>query len=164
MIRPCLPSQAAHSSSTTHTRVSIFRLDLRSYTLEMLLYNGIPAACKTSNWKTIGYLPHLAPLQSLLPFAQANADLGLMRGRRQAEIVDETDIYEDVNARVPRQVAARVDLATFMMMFEHKLSHQQVLSSAEVQAVAAFLSLNVEQFSLLAHFELPLKVWAVRPL
>lgn len=72
--------------------------------------------------------------------------------------MDETDIYEDVNARVPRQVAARVDLATFMMMFEHKLSHQQVLSAAEAQAVAAFLSLNIEEFAHLANFELPLKV------
>ena len=76
----------------------------------------------------------------------------------QAEIVDETDVYENVNTRVPRQVAARVDLADFMMMFEHKLSHQQLLSSAEVQAVAAFLTLNIEEFSKLGHFELPLKV------
>ena len=72
--------------------------------------------------------------------------------------MDETDVYENVNTRVPRQVAARVDLATFMMMFEHKLSQQQLLSAAEVQAVAAFLSLNIEEFAKLAHFELALKV------
>ena len=29
----------------------------------------------------------------------------------QAEIVDETDVYENVNTRLPRQVAARVDVA-----------------------------------------------------
>ncbi|KAK9793438.1 hypothetical protein WJX73_001824 [Symbiochloris irregularis] len=75
----------------------------------------------------------------------------------QAEIVDETDVYENVNTRLPRQVAARVDVATFMMMFEHKLRHQQVLSESEIAAVAAFLSLNVPEFSHLAVFELPLK-------
>ena len=47
--------------------------------------------------------------------------------------MDETDIFEDVERRVPRQVAARADVATFMTMFEHKLRHQHALSSSEVQ-------------------------------
>ena len=51
----------------------------------------------------------------------------------QAEIVDETDIFEDVERRVPRQVAARADVANFMTLFEHKLRHQHSLSPSEVQ-------------------------------
>ncbi|BDA50022.1 Metal transporter CNNM4 [Coccomyxa sp. Obi] len=74
----------------------------------------------------------------------------------QAEIVDETDIYEDVNRRVLRRGGTRADVATFLTMFEHKL-HASALSSAEVAAVAAFLQLNVEEFAPLMRYDLPLK-------
>ena len=40
--------------------------------------------------------------------------------------MDETDIYEDVNANVLRRGGTRVDVATFLTMFEHKLNHLQV--------------------------------------
>lgn len=75
----------------------------------------------------------------------------------QAEIVDETDIYEDVNRRVLRRGGTRADVATFLTMFEHKL-HASALSPAEVAAVAAFLQLNVEEFAPLMRYDLPLKV------
>lgn len=75
----------------------------------------------------------------------------------QAEIVDETDIYEDVNRRVLRRGGARADVATFLTMFEHKL-HASALSPAEVAAVAAFLQLNVDEFAPLMRYDLPLKV------
>ena len=38
------------------------------------------------------------------------------------------------------------------------MAARQVLSPAEMQAVFAFLSLNVEEFSQLAPYEMPLKV------
>ena len=41
------------------------------------------------------------------------------------EIVDETDIYEDVNTGL-RRGGPRVDVANFLAMFEHKLNHFQV--------------------------------------
>ena len=47
--------------------------------------------------------------------------------------MDETDIYEDVERRVPRQVAARADMATLLTMFEHKLRQQRFLTMSEVQ-------------------------------
>lgn len=76
----------------------------------------------------------------------------------QAEIVDETDIYEDVNRRVLRRGGTdRADVATYLTMFEHKL-HASALSLAEVAAVAAFLQLNVEEFAPLMRYDLPLKV------
>ena len=34
----------------------------------------------------------------------------------QAEIIDETDVYEDVNHRVLRRGGARADVATFLTM------------------------------------------------
>lgn len=43
----------------------------------------------------------------------------------QQEIVDETDIYEDVNTGL-RRGGPRVDVANFLAMFEHKLNHFQV--------------------------------------
>lgn len=49
--------------------------------------------------------------------------------------MDETDIFEDVERRVPRQVAARADVANFMTLFEHKLRHQHALSPSEVQVL-----------------------------
>jgi len=75
----------------------------------------------------------------------------------QAEIVDETDIYEDVNRRVLRRGGARADVATYLTMFEHKL-HATALSVPELAAVAAFLQLNVEEFGPLTCFDQPLKV------
>ncbi|EIE23075.1 DUF21-domain-containing protein, partial [Coccomyxa subellipsoidea C-169] len=74
----------------------------------------------------------------------------------QAEIVDETDIYEDVNRRVLRRGGTRADVATYLTMFEHKL-HASTLSPAEVAAVAAFLQLNVDEFAPLMRYDLPLK-------
>lgn len=43
----------------------------------------------------------------------------------QQEIVDETDIFEDVNTGL-RRGGPRVDVANFLAMFEHKLNHFQV--------------------------------------
>ena len=57
--------------------------------------------------------------------------------------MDETDIYEDVERRVPRQVAARADMATLMTMFEHKLRHQRFLSMSEVQVGFCLLDVAV---------------------
>ena len=48
----------------------------------------------------------------------------------QQEIVDETDIYEDMNTGSRRNVQ-RADVANFLAMFEHKLHHSQVNSLAE---------------------------------
>lgn len=73
-------------------------------------------------------------LQSLDASAVSKHEL---RSWLQAEIVDETDIYEDVERRVPRQVAARADMATLMTMFEHKLRHQRFLSMSEVQVLSS---------------------------
>ena len=76
----------------------------------------------------------------------------------QAEILDESDIYEDVNRRVIRRDRERADIASYLAMFEHKL-HATALSSSEMAAVAAFLVLNVEEFApLLAPHDMPLKV------
>ena len=76
----------------------------------------------------------------------------------QAEILDESDIYEDVNRRLVRRDRERADTASYLAMFDHKL-HATALSSAEMAAVASFLVLNVEEFApLLAPHDLPLKV------
>jgi len=76
----------------------------------------------------------------------------------QAEILDESDIYEDVNRRLIRRDRERADIASYLAMFDHKL-HATALSSAEMAAVASFLVLNVEEFApLLAPHDLPLKV------
>ncbi len=45
----------------------------------------------------------------------------------QQEIVEETDIFEDVNTGL-RRGGPRVDVANFLAMFEHKLNHFQVLT------------------------------------
>ncbi len=42
-----------------------------------------------------------------------------MHVRAQAEIIDETDVYEDVNRRVLRRGGARADVATFLTMCAH---------------------------------------------
>ncbi len=76
----------------------------------------------------------------------------------QAEILDESDIYEDVNRRLIRRDRERADVASYLAMFDHKL-HATALSTAEMAAVASFLVLNVEEFApLLAPHDLPLKV------
>lgn len=51
----------------------------------------------------------------------------------QQEIVDETDIYEDVNTGL-RRGGPRVDVANFLAMFEHKLNHFQVWISSSSHA------------------------------
>ncbi|CAL5222079.1 g4385 [Coccomyxa viridis] len=74
-----------------------------------------------------------------------------------AEILDESDIYEDVNRRLIRRDRERADIASYLAMFDHKL-HSTALSNAEMAAVASFLVLNVEEFApLLAPHDLPLK-------
>ena len=67
----------------------------------------------------------------------------------QAEIVDETDVYEDVERQVLRQRGQRADVAHYLAMFEHKLHQSIALSSGEMQAVNAFLSQR-EEFAQLA--------------
>lgn len=42
--------------------------------------------------------------------------------------------------------------------FEHKLPHTNALSVSERQAVIAFISVNVEEFGVLAQFGRPLEV------
>ena len=81
----------------------------------------------------------------------------------QAEILDESDIYEDVNRRLLRRDRERADIASYLAMFEHKL-HATALSSSEVAAVSAYLVLNVEEFApLLGPHDMPLKVcWTTR--
>ena len=70
------------------------------------------------------------------------------------EIVDETDTFEtnEQTVRVARggrggRRASRPDVATFLSLFDHKLRDASALSSAEVQAVAAFLATSVKEFS-----------------
>ena len=80
----------------------------------------------------------------------------------QAEILDESDIYEDVNRRLIRRDRERADIASYLAMFDHKL-HATALSNAEMAAVASFLVLNVEEFApLLAPHDLPLKVCSIQ--
>ena len=81
----------------------------------------------------------------------------------QAEILDESDIYEDVNRRLLRRDRERADIASYLAMFEHKL-HATALSSSEVAAVSAYLVLDVEEFApLLGPHDMPLKVcWTTR--
>ena len=77
----------------------------------------------------------------------------------QAEIVDETDVYEDVERQVLRQRGQRADVAHYLAMFEHKLHQSVMLSSGEMQAAIAFLSQR-EEFSQLARFPLAFQVRA----
>lgn len=69
------------------------------------------------------------------------------------EIVDESDIYEDVEARVPRRIARKNDIDAFLKMFERKETQDKGLAPEEVKAVCAFLALNVEEFALLGRHE-----------
>lgn len=57
----------------------------------------------------------------------------------QQEIVDETDIFEDVNTGL-RRGGPRVDVANFLAMFEHKLNHLQAChASCSHKQYSAFL-------------------------
>ena len=57
----------------------------------------------------------------------------------QQEIVDETDIFEDVNTGL-RRGGPRVDVANFLAMFEHKLNHFQVQTFRPSTRTAASLA------------------------
>lgn len=78
----------------------------------------------------------------------------------QAEILDETDVYEDVNARVPRKCpnAKQESMNHLVTMYESRYrgdSHK--LGAPEVQAIAAFLATNVPEFRPLARSDAALK-------
>lgn len=73
------------------------------------------------------------------------------------EIVDESDIYEDVEARVPRRIARKNDIDAFLQMFERKESQDKGLAPEEVKAVCAFLALNVDEFGLLGRHEVQMR-------
>lgn len=70
----------------------------------------------------------------------------------KSEIVDESDLWEDVNARVPRSLTQRrTDMDAFLQMFERRArSGKPGLEVPEVSAVAAFMALKVEEVALLA--------------
>lgn len=72
--------------------------------------------------------------------------------------MDETDVWEDVNRRLPRRGGTRADMAMYLNLFEHKLSHDKCLSVPETQAICAYLSLNVAEFSSTVLSDLALKV------
>lgn len=74
----------------------------------------------------------------------------------KTEIVDESDQWEDVEARVPRRIARKNDIDGFLRMFERKASFKG-LETAEVAAVAAFLALNVEEFALIGRNDVAMK-------
>lgn len=75
------------------------------------------------------------------------------------EIVDETDNYIDVNdmqSRVKsRGNARRPNPTNFMKLFEHKHleGYERRLSSSEINAIVAFLSVNVPEFKKIAKYE-----------
>lgn len=69
----------------------------------------------------------------------------------KSEIVDESDLWEDVNARVPRSLTQRrTDMDTFLQMFERRArAGKPGLEMPEVSAIAAFMALKVEEVALL---------------
>ena len=75
------------------------------------------------------------------------------------EIVDETDNYIDVNdttIRVKsRGNARRPNPTNFMKLFEHKHleGYEKRLSPSEINAIVAFLSVNVPEFKKIAKYE-----------
>lgn len=75
------------------------------------------------------------------------------------EIVDETDNYIDVNdtqSRVKsRGSARRPNPTNFMKLFEHKHleGYEKRLSPSEINAIVAFLSVNVPEFKKIAKYE-----------
>lgn len=75
------------------------------------------------------------------------------------EIIDETDNYIDVNdaqSRVKwRGSARRPNPTNFMKLFEHKHfeGYERKLSPSEINAIVAFLSVNVPEFKEISRFE-----------
>ena len=57
----------------------------------------------------------------------------------------------------------RPDVSAFLALFEHKIRDQSRLSLPEVQAIAAYLSTSVPEFSVFSHADAVLKARA-RPL
>ena len=54
----------------------------------------------------------------------------------------------------------RPDVSAFLALFEHKIRDQSRLSLPEVQAIAAYLSTSVPEFSVFSHADAVLKVRA----
>lgn len=54
----------------------------------------------------------------------------------------------------------RPDVSAFLALFEHKIRDQSRLSLPEVQAIAAYLSTSVPEFSVFSHADAVLKVCA----
>jgi len=75
----------------------------------------------------------------------------------RTEIVDESDQWEDVEARVPRRIARKSDIDGFLQMFERKAAQDKGLHNDEVKAVSAFLALNVEEFATLGRHDVAMK-------
>ncbi len=73
------------------------------------------------------------------------------------EIVDESDIYEDVEAQLPRRIARQNDIDAFLQMFERKEIQDRGLAAEEVKAVMAYLTANVEEFRLLGKNEVAMR-------
>ena len=57
----------------------------------------------------------------------------------------------------------RPDVSAFLALFEHKIRDQSRLSLPEVQAIAAYLSTSVPEFSVFSHADAVLKVRAPPP-
>ena len=55
----------------------------------------------------------------------------------------------------------RPDVSAFLALFEHKIRDQSRLSLPEVQAIAAYLSTSVPEFSVFSHADAVLKVCAL---
>ena len=72
------------------------------------------------------------------------------------EIVDESDIYEDVEARVPRRIARQNDIDAFLQMFERKEIQDRGLAAEEVRAVMAYLK-TVDEFALLSKHDVAMR-------
>lgn len=73
------------------------------------------------------------------------------------EIVDESDIYEDVEAQLPRRIARQNDIDAFLQMFERKEVQDRGLAAEEAKAVMAYLTANVEEFRLLGKNEVAMR-------
>lgn len=77
----------------------------------------------------------------------------------QGEIMDETDVWKDVNrpenkARMGREQA---DLDAFLAMLDDRLKGREQLTPQEAQAVMAFLVANVEEFTKISKSEVALR-------
>ncbi len=73
------------------------------------------------------------------------------------EIVDESDIYEDVEAQLPRRIARQNDIDAFLQMFERKEVQDRGLAAEETKAVMAYLTANIEEFRLLGKNEVAMQ-------